>query len=153
MTPSQARAFLAVASEGSFTAAARRLAVSQPTVTSLVAQIEKLYRVELFYRGARGARLTPQGGELLPVIRRMFASFDEAVAYLEDVRGLRQGLLRVGSYGPYDATRLVARYRERFPAVTVAVSFTNSRRLAERLLQYDLDVAVLDRTESHRAFH
>src|SRR3954471_1491309 len=114
MTPAQARAFLAGARQGRFTAGARWLAVSQPTVTSLVGQIEKLYRVELFYRGARGAQLTPQGAELLPVIRRMFASFDEAVAYLEDVRGLRQGLLRVGSYGPYDATRLVALFRARF---------------------------------------
>ena len=58
MTPAQARAFVAVASEGSFTAAARRLNVSQPTITSQVGLIEKLYNVELFHRQGRGVRLT-----------------------------------------------------------------------------------------------
>ena len=99
MTPAQARAFLAVATEGSFTAAARRLNVSQPTITSQVGLIEKLYKVELFHRQGRGVRLTSAGAALLPILRRMFASFEEAIAYLEDFRGLRQGHLHVGSYG------------------------------------------------------
>ena len=149
MTPAQARAFLAVATEGSFTAAARRLNVSQPTITSQVGLIEKLYKVELFHRQGRGVRLTSAGAALLPILRRMFASFEEALAYLEDFRGLRQGHLRVGSYGPYDVTALVARYRKRFPALSVSVDFANSRTLAEKLLNYDLDVAVLDRIDDH----
>lgn len=152
MTPAQARAFLAVAMEGSFTAAARRLNVSQPTVTSQVGLIEKRYKVELFHRTGRGARLTAAGSALLPILRRMFASFDEAVAYLDDIRGLRQGHLRVGAYGPYDVAVLVARYRRRFPALSVSVDFANSRILAQKLLNYDLDVAVLDRIDDHPEF-
>jgi DNA-binding transcriptional LysR family regulator len=61
MTPTQARAFLAVAIEGSFSAGARRLNVSQPTVTSQVAAIERQYKVELFHRMGRGVRLTGAG--------------------------------------------------------------------------------------------
>src|SRR5262245_54143464 len=153
MTPVQARAFLAVATEGSFTAAARRLHVSQPTVTNLVGQVEKRYEVELFHRGRRGARLSATGAALLPAVRRMFASFDEAVGFLEDARGLRRGALRVGSYGPYEVTALVARCRARFPHLSVSVDFANSRLLAEKLLAYDLDAAVLDRIESRAEFH
>ncbi len=152
MTPAQARAFLAVATEGSFTAAARRLNLSQPTVTSQVGLIEKQYRVELFHRRGRGARLTPAGAALLPVVRRMFASFDEAVAQLEEFRGLRQGQLRIGSYGPFDVAALVARYRKRFPTLSISVDFGNSRTLADKLLNYDLDVGVLDRIEPHPEF-
>jgi aminoethylphosphonate catabolism LysR family transcriptional regulator len=153
MTPAQARAFLAVATEGSFTAAARRLNVSQPTVTSQVGLIERLYKVELFHRQGRGVRLTSAGAALLPILRRMFASFEEAVAYLEDFRGLRQGHLRVGSYGPFDVAALVARYSERFPTLSISVDFGNSRTLADKLLNYDLDVAVLDRIDPHPEFH
>jgi aminoethylphosphonate catabolism LysR family transcriptional regulator len=152
MTPAQARAFLAVATEGSFTAAARRLNVSQPTVTSQVGLIEKLYKVELFHRHGRGVRLTSAGSALLPIVRRMFASFEEAVAHLEDFRGLRQGQLRVGSYGPFDVAALVTRYRKRFPMLSISVDFGNSRILAEKLLNYDLDVAVLDRIDPHPEF-
>jgi DNA-binding transcriptional LysR family regulator len=149
MTPSQARAFLAVATEGSFTAAARRLAVSQPTVTSQVADIEKHYKVELFHRTGRGARLTAAGTVLLPVVRRMFASFEEALACLEDFRERRHGHLRVGAYGPYDVAALVARHKKRFPALSISVDIANSSTLAEKLLNYELDVALLDRIDAH----
>jgi aminoethylphosphonate catabolism LysR family transcriptional regulator len=153
MTPAQARAFLAVAVEGSFTAAARRLAVSQPTVTSQIGGIEEQYKVELFHRTGRGARPTAAGAALLPIVRRMFASFEEAIGCLEDYRGLRQGYLRVGAYGPYDVAALAARYKKRFPALSVSVDIANSRTLAEKLLNYDLDVALLDRIGDHREFH
>jgi aminoethylphosphonate catabolism LysR family transcriptional regulator len=152
MTPAQARAFLAVAVEGSFTAAARRLNVSQPTVTSQVGLIEKQYKAELFHRTGRGVRLTAAGSTLFPILRRMFASFDEAVAYLEDLRGLRQGYLRVGSYGPFDVAALVARYKKRFPALSISVDLANSRTLAQKLLNYELDVALLDRIDDHPEF-
>jgi DNA-binding transcriptional LysR family regulator len=109
--------------------------------------------VELFHRQGRGVRLTSAGSALLPILRRMFASFEEAVAYLEDFRGMRQGFLRVGSYGAFDVAALVARYRERFPTLTISVDFANSRTLADKLLSYDLDVAVLDRIDPHPEFH
>jgi LysR family transcriptional regulator, low CO2-responsive transcriptional regulator len=152
MTPAQARAFLAVATEGSFTAAARHLHVSQPTITNQVGQIEARYKVELFHRSGRGVRLTDAGAALLPSVRRMFANFEEAVGYLEDVRGLRAGQLRVGSYGANDVTLLVASYRRRFPSIAVSIDIANSNSLAEKLLRYDLDVAVLDRMDHHPEF-
>src|SRR5882672_8247608 len=126
MTPTQARAFLAVALKGSFSEAARGLRVSQPTVTNQVKQIERRHEVELFYRRPRGATLTPAGEALLPFIRRMFGSFEEASSYLDGIHGMRIGQLRVGSYGPYDAVKVVARYGKKFPAISVSVDFFNS---------------------------
>jgi aminoethylphosphonate catabolism LysR family transcriptional regulator len=153
MTPTQARAFLAVAIKGSFSEAARSLRVSQPTVTSLVKQIERRYGVELFYRRPRGATVTPVGEALLPLIRRMFGSFEEASTYLDRIHGTRVGHLRVGSYGPYDVMKVVARYGNRFPAVSISVDFSNSQILAEKLINYELDVAFLGRIKSELAFH
>jgi DNA-binding transcriptional LysR family regulator len=97
----QARAFLTVAIEGSFTGAAKRLNVSQPSITTQVGLIERQYKVELFHRIGRGVRLTPAGTALLPMVRRLFTSLDEATAYLQDLRGQRQGYFRVGSYTPH----------------------------------------------------
>lgn len=153
MTPTHARAFLAVALKGSFSEAARSLRVTQPTVTNQVKQIETLYEVELFYRSGRGALLTPVGASLLPIIRRMFGSFEEATSYLDDVKGHRRGNLRIGSYGPYDVMRIVGRYRKRFPDVSLSVDFANSESLAEKLLNYDLDIAVLGRIKRQPEFH
>lgn len=76
MTPTQARAFLAVATEGSFSGAAKRLNVSQPSVTTQVGSIERHYKVELFHRTGRGVQLSRAGTALLPMVRRLFTSLD-----------------------------------------------------------------------------
>jgi aminoethylphosphonate catabolism LysR family transcriptional regulator len=153
MTPSQARAFLAVAGKGSFSEAARSLGISQPTVTTQIKHIERRYEVELFYRSGRGTTLTSVGLALLPLIRRMFENFDEAKTYLDEIQGMHRGHLRIGSYGPYDVTKLVARYNSRFPGVSITVDISNSQSLAEKLIKYDLDIAVLGRIKPQPEFH
>ena len=152
MTPAQARAFHAVAVEGSFTAAAKLLNLSQPTLTHQVKLIEFRYKVELFHRTSRGARLTATGAELLAIVRRMFSDYDEAVAFLDEVHGMRQGHLRVGSYEPYDLSRMLVRFIERYPGIRISAQFANSPELSNRLLQYDIDVAVLASTERRDEF-
>ena len=152
MTPAQARAFHAVAVEGSFTAAAKLLNLSQPTLTHQVKLIESRYKVELFHRTSRGARLTATGAELLAIVRRMFSDYDEAVAFLDEVHGMRQGHLRVGSYEPYDLSRMLVRFIERYPGIRISAQFANSPELSNRLLQYDIDVAVLASTERRDEF-
>ena len=153
MTPTQARAFLAVAMEGSFTGAAKRLNVSQPSVTAQIGLIERHYKVELFHRVGRGVRLTPVAAALLPMVCRLFASLDEATAYLQDLRGQRQGYLRVGSYTPNRFIILVARYKKRFPGASIQVEFANSRVLAKKVLDYELDLAVTAREYGMPSFH
>jgi aminoethylphosphonate catabolism LysR family transcriptional regulator len=153
MTPTQARAFLAVATEGSFSGAAKRLNVSQPSVTTQVGSVERHYKVELFHRTGRGVQLSPAGTALLPMVRRLFTSLDEATAYLEDVRGQRHGYIRVGSYTPHRFIVLAARYKERFPGVAISVEFANSRVLAGKVLNYELDVAVTAREVVLSSFH
>ena len=153
MTPIQARAFLAVALKGGFSEAAKSLGISQPTVSNQIKQIERRHEVELFYRSGRGANLTPVGQSLLPFIQRMFGSFQEASTYLDDVRGMHRGHIRIGSYGPYDVMKLVARYSAQFAAVSISVDFSNSQRLAEKLINYELDIAVLGRIKSQSQFY
>jgi DNA-binding transcriptional LysR family regulator len=109
--------------------------------------------VELFHRIGRGVRLTPAGNALLPTVRRLFTSLDEATAYLEDLRGQRQGYLRVGSYTPHRFIVLVARYKKRFPGASIWVEFANSQALAKKVLNYELDVAVTAREDALPSFH
>ena len=153
MTPAQARAFHAVAVAGSFTAAARALNLSQPTLTHQVKLIEQRYKVELFQRTGRGVRVTETGAHLLTVVRRMFDSYDEAVAFLNEVHGMRQGHLRVGSYEPFDVSRVLARFVASHPGIQITARVANSPELAQMLLDYDVDVAVLAGSERRAEFH
>jgi DNA-binding transcriptional LysR family regulator len=115
-------------------------------------EIERQYSVELFHRNGRGASLTPVGESLLPSIRRMFGSFEEANTYLGEIKGMRRGNLRVGSYGPYDVVKALARFHRRFPSVTLSVDFSNSESLAQKLINYDLDVAIIGQIKRQPKF-
>lgn len=67
----RARAFLVTAEEGSFTAAARALGTTQPTIGRQVAALEEELGVTLIERVPRGIQLTPTGLELVEHIRTM----------------------------------------------------------------------------------
>jgi DNA-binding transcriptional LysR family regulator len=66
-----ARAFLVTAEEGSLSAAARALGLTQPTLSRQVSGLEEELGVTLFERIGRGLELTPSGAELLEQVRAM----------------------------------------------------------------------------------
>lgn len=72
------RHFLAVADSGSFKQAAARLHVTQPTVSTSIAELERLVGSPLFVRDRRHVRLTEPGGAFLPIARDLEAGFRRA---------------------------------------------------------------------------
>ena len=149
----QARAFHAVAIAGSFTAAAKALCVSQPTVTTQVKELETYYGVELFHRHPRGIALTDTGQELLRIVRRIHANQQDASEYLQTVQDMHTGQLRIGSYGPYDVMKILAEFTQTYPYLTCALTFANSDSLHDGLLNYNLDVAVFTHLQTAPEFH
>jgi len=143
MRHTQLRSFHAVAQRLSFTAAARELGVSQPTITTQVKSLEQEFGVELFVRRGRRIELTETGGGLLDITRRLFADEKEAADFLNETRGLKTGHLRVGAVGPYHVTDMLAAFNARYPGLYVSVTVGNSRDTLRDLLDYRTDVAVL----------
>lgn len=143
MRHTQLRSFHAVAQRLSFTAAARELGVSQPTITTQVKSLEQEFGVELFVRRGRRIELTETGSGLLDITRRLFADEKEAADYLNETRGLKTGHLRVGAVGPYHVTDMLAAFNARHPGLYVSVTVGNSRDTLRDLLDYRTDVAVL----------
>ena len=143
MRHTQLRSFHAVAQRGSFTAAARALGVSQPTITTQVKSLESEFGVELFVRRGRRIELTETGSGLLDIARRLFADEKEAADYLNETRGLKTGHLRVGAVGPYHVTDMLAAFNARYPGLYVSVTMGNSRDTLRDLLDYRTDVSVL----------
>jgi len=143
MRHTQLRSFHAVAQSGSFTAAARELGVSQPTITTQVKSLEDEFGIELFVRRGRRIELTETGGGLLDITRRLFADEKEAADYVNETRELKTGHLRVGAVGPYHVTDMLAAFNARYPGLYVSVTVGNSRQTVADLLDYRTDVAVL----------
>jgi aminoethylphosphonate catabolism LysR family transcriptional regulator len=137
------RSFLAVASHGGFTAGARALHVSQPTVTAQVRALEASYGIELFLRRGRSVALTTTGEALFRIAQRIFEQEAEALTLLRNTGELRTGHLRVGAVGPYHVMAMLAAFRLRHPEIELAITIGNSEQTAQGLLDRRADVAVL----------
>ncbi len=145
MSAIQIRAFLAVAQHRSFSAAARALGVSQPTLTTQVQQLERRHAVQLFLRSGHGVALTDVGQRLLPVARQLGALELEAYNLLHDNGQLHAGHLKLGAVGPFHVIEMVAAYRRRYPRIEVSIRMGNSTSVFRDLQEYTVDLAVLAR--------
>ncbi|MEU3184902.1 LysR substrate-binding domain-containing protein [Streptomyces sp. NPDC006923] len=109
--------FTSVAEELSFTRAAERLFVSQPTLSKQIRMLEKQLGVVLFERDQRSVRLTAVGEALLPHARAVLAAWGAAEAAVEEAKTAERRTLVIGmstSPGrgllPALRTRLVSRH-------------------------------------------
>lgn len=146
------RVFEAVARLGSFSQAARELAVTQPAVSAQVRRLERDYGVALFERIRRRARLTHAGETLYRYVQRVFALLDEAGQTLEATRGLQRGRLTLAAgvtLAAYYVPPLVTDFKRRHPGVEVRVVVANSTRVLEHILALEADVGVLGGEPQH----
>lgn len=137
-----ARTFAAVAGEGSLSAAAARLGLTQPTVSRQIAALEEAIGAPLFVRHGRGVRLTPRGEELLEAARPMedaIAAFERAAA---GARREPEGAVRVAaseSIGVEVLAPKLGELRAAHPRVSIELVLDN---LPTDLLSGAADVAV-----------
>jgi DNA-binding transcriptional LysR family regulator len=91
------KAFLLAVETKSFTLAASRLAVTQPSFTSLIQDLESVLGVRLFERTTRSIALTAAGQELLERIERPIADLEEAYRSMQDLSKARRGAIVMGA--------------------------------------------------------
>jgi len=143
MNHSQLKAFHAVATHGSFTAAAEKLHVSQPTVSDHVRALEERYQIRLFERNGRKVILTGLGHALLDVSRELYALENRAEDLLTAARGLLSGELRVAADSPYLIMPLLGEFHRRHPGIELSLSIGNATEVRHKLLARRCDIAVL----------
>nr|WP_178088403.1 MULTISPECIES: LysR family transcriptional regulator [unclassified Pseudomonas] len=123
------------------TQAAKKLGLSQPTVTTQIRQLESQYAVELFYRGGRRLTLTEDGVRLMPMVKALLQQEADIEFFLRN-SGQGMGALRIAATAPYYILDLVKAFRERLPQIDVSVDIGNSQQVLEALEEYRVDIAV-----------
>lgn len=138
----QLRAFLETAETGSLSAAARKLGLTQPTLSRQVAAIEQRMGVTLFERVGKAMVLSPTGIELLEHARAMGAA---AEALGLAATGRSQAIEGVVSVSATDAVAahllppLVRQLREQEPGIAIEVISSNA---LSDLLRREADIAI-----------
>ncbi len=138
------RAFVEVIRQGGFSQAAKTVFATQSTISKAVRQIEEELGLLLLDRIGHRNRLT-EAGEI--VFRRavtMLAERDDLVHELDELRGLKRGLLRLG-LPPVGSSilfaPLFAQFRNQYPGVEINLVEQGSKRLEDLLLTGELDLA------------
>jgi len=126
---------MAVAEWGSMAKAARHLAITQPVVSKVVADLEDVLGVRLFDRSPQGVEPTPYGRALL---KRSIAIFDDLRTSVDEIKFLADptsGELRVGSTEPLLAglgAAVMERLWQRYPRINFRVVEADSATLLSR---------------------
>ena len=89
------RYFVAVAEAGTFTEAAERMFIAQPTLSQQLRRLEDIVGAPLLYRGREGVRLTAAGAVLLETSRAILSLVDHGVSHTRQAAGLGRQRLRV----------------------------------------------------------
>jgi molybdate transport repressor ModE-like protein len=146
MDPRRVLTFRVVAHEHSFSRAARELSLSQPSVSTQVAQLEREVGARLLERRPGGLGLTPEGETLLEHADAIAARLELARTQVAAVSAGRRARLRIGALPTALADLVpaaVERLRRNDPDLQVTFDEGTSDELAARLSAGELDLAII----------
>jgi DNA-binding transcriptional LysR family regulator len=148
----QLTAFVAVAREASFGAAADELGYSQATVSQQVAALEKCLDARLFDRpgGPKPVTLTPLGRVLLPQAQHILEHLANAELDVRDVASGAAGRIKIGTFQSV-AVHLLPRAVQALRATSPDITFSlfegpSSEGLIDELLDDELDATFIEGT-------
>jgi DNA-binding transcriptional LysR family regulator len=146
MTIQQLTYFLATVEHGSFSAAARSLYLTQPSISEQVRQLEAELGIALFARAGRGLVLTEAGRRFRPEAERVLADVERARDAVAEVRDLRGGTLGFGMFGTASAyliADLAADFRRKYPDVRLRLVGLNSSEVADQVREATLEAGLI----------
>lgn len=145
ITLKQLQAFVEIASQGSFTKAAKRLLVSQPALTVTVRELESELGVRLFDRTTRRVQLTREGAGFLPMAERILSDVRTAIEDVREVAERRRGKVRLvclPSVARDVLPPVLAEYSEAFPGITVHLHDANASAVQNRVKNREVDFGI-----------
>lgn len=148
----QLQCFIAVAEEGTFTAAGLRLHLAQSGVSAHVKALEREVGQQLFERHPRAVKLTAAGYALLPHVRAAMDALAAGRASIDGLTGLLHGHVAIGtitSISPrsIDLPDLLASFHRKHPGVDLSLVEDTAAMLTQRISDGLLDVAFTSLTE------
>ncbi|WP_122764617.1 LysR family transcriptional regulator [Pseudomonas sivasensis] len=140
------RAFVEVVRQGGFSQAAEVVSLTQSSVSKAIKTLEDELGMPLLNRLGHRNQLTAAGEIAYSRALVLLAEHNDLVAEINDLRGLRRGVLRIGlppvGCGVLFAT-MFATYRTRYPDIDIELTEYGSKRLRECLEAGEVDLAAL----------
>lgn len=145
MVLKQAESVLTILQEGSITAAAQKLYISQPALSQMLKNLENELNAQIFLRGTNPLQLTSAGKKYVESARKylvMERSFESEIA---DISKTTPNILRFGlpkESGLYFVPTIVPEFLNKYPQVDLRLKEADSVTVEKLLLNMDIDLGL-----------
>lgn len=130
--------------EKNITKTARRLYVSQPTMTKRLQQIENEFSVEIVQRTKFGVHFTPQGEYLARCADHMLQQMQKIHLDLDNMKDSIEGTVRIGASNfilQHKLPSLLGQFKKRYPKVNFEVKYGWSSDVFHQMLSQEIQIA------------
>ncbi len=113
-------AFVKTVECGSFTRAAGVLNYSQSGISRMIGDLEREWQVTLLERGKSGVRLTSEGTRLLPYAKRVCDEYEKLQSEVDEINGLKSGLIRIGTFSSVAThwlPNIIREFQKEYPGI------------------------------------
>ena len=152
MNTRHAQMILTIIREGSFTAAAKSLCITQPTLSQTVRQIETQLGEPIFVRGHASVRLTPAGELYVEAARRIIRAEAQLTEAISRMRGQAEGTLRIGLLRHRSQELLpqvLPDFFAAYPGIQVEICEADAAQIEQMLLRSEIDAALVSGETHH----
>ena len=152
MNDRQIEYMLTIAEEGSISSAAKKLFISQPSLSQMLINIEKQYGITLFNRSENPLTPTFAGQKFLESIREITQIEKRLKQEFEEISGSYSGKISLGissTKALYILPAIIPEFQKSFPKVELNIIDGTNPELEEMLLSRNIDLAVLNYTSFH----
>lgn len=145
VTLRQLQVFEAVARHSSFTRAANRLHVTQPTVSKQIRALSDAIGAPLIEQIGKKVYLTELGRELYATCASWLETWERFEQTIAEHKGLKRGRLRIAAVttAKYFMPRIIGPFCAQYPGIDVALEVVNRDRLLDRLARNQDDVYIM----------
>lgn len=142
----QMRYVLKVAEERSFSQAAKKLYIAQPSLSQCIQRLEKQLGVLLFDRAVTPLRLTFAGERYIDTAKQILALNDQLIQQMDDIADLKTGRITIGS-SPFRSTYLLPQvlpiFQKQFPGIEIVLAEGTTAELEEFALNGTTDFSIV----------
>ncbi len=146
MTDKELLYIKAIADEGSISKAAKKLYMTQPSLSHCLQHVEDVLQVKLFRRSPSGIQLTYAGEKYYRFATQVLHLYNNLKMDISDISELKRGRITIGTtifLGAIVLPQILPAFRRVFPNVEVVIHESTSSELDDALAQQQLEFAIV----------
>jgi DNA-binding transcriptional LysR family regulator len=153
MNLNQLKIFYLAAKQGSLSAAAEALYITQPAVTKGIQRLQEHYEIKLFNRFGKKMALTDAGEALYGIAESIFELENQAEESLRDFQQRKRGFIQIlssESFGSYYLPFIINRFSKENPRIRISVNLLPTEQIVEKTAMLANDLGFISYPVPHK---